>query len=138
MADFRLWLYRIVGGLIILIGSFAATLWIANYISPPCPQGSTTALSPPFAKVGPAGLGYIAVAAPFEELADTGDNPTRSPMLVCENNRLLGPAHSPSADITKRGAGRFTHWKGIGFIFSASDDTDPNVNGRSYWAVRPR
>jgi hypothetical protein len=138
MADIRLWLYRVVGALVILLGSFAATLWIANYISPLCPQGSMTALSPPFAKFGAGGLGYIAVAASLDELANSADNPTRSPMLMCENNRLLGPAHTSGGDISKRGAGRFTHWKGMGFIFSASDETDPNVNGRSYWAVRPR
>jgi hypothetical protein len=23
------------------------------------------------------------------------------------------------------------------FLFSSSDNTDPNTNGRNYWAVRP-
>jgi hypothetical protein len=137
MPIFRSWLFRVIGGLIIVAGSFAATLWVANYFSPLCPQGSMAAMSPPFAKSGPTGVAYIAAAASLDELGDSADNPRRSPMLVCENNRLLGPAHSASADIVKNGAGRFVHWRGIGFIFSASDDTDPNVNGRKYWSVRP-
>jgi hypothetical protein len=94
-------------------------------------------MPPPFAKFGPAGVAYISAAPSIDEFADSVDNPRRSPMLVCENDRLLGPAHSVGAEIAKNGAGRFAHWRGIGFIFSASDGTDPNVNGRKYWSVRP-
>jgi hypothetical protein len=136
MPVFRSWLYRIIGGLIIVAGSFAATLWVANYFSPLCPQGSIVAMSPPFAKFGSTGVAYIAVAPSLDETANSVDNPRRSPMLVCENSHLLGPAHSVGVDIAEKGGGRFTHWRGIGFIFSASDGTDPNANGRKYWSVR--
>jgi pectate lyase len=43
---------------------------------------------------------------------------------------------SPHADIAEFGRGRFSHW-GEAIIFSASDNTDANTNGRRYWAVSP-
>jgi len=62
----------------------------------------------------------------------------RSPFTVYENDRALGPAHSLAADIHELGHGRFLHWKGIGFIISSSDGTDPATNGRKYWVVLPQ
>jgi hypothetical protein len=136
MPVFRSWLFRLIGGLFIVAGSFAATLWVANYFWPLCPQGSIVAMSPPFAKFGIPGVAYVAAADSLDEIANSAENPKRSPMLVCENNRLLGPAHSVGAEIAEKGGGRFNHWRGIGFVFSASDGTDPNANGRKYWSVR--
>jgi hypothetical protein len=48
-----------------------------------------------------------------------------------------GPAHSDHYDIEAIGRGRYSHWKDLGLLLSTSDNTDPNKNGRAYWAVIP-
>ena len=60
-----------------------------------------------------------------------------SPIQVYEDQTPLGPAHSAFQAISKTGRGHFAHWKERGIYFSASDNTDPNKNGRRYWAVVP-
>lgn len=61
----------------------------------------------------------------------------RSPVMIYEDGKPLGPAHSDFASISKLGHGRFSYWTDQGFIFSSSDGSDPNSNGRRYWAVVP-
>jgi hypothetical protein len=68
---------------------------------------------------------------------DPAVNNARSPVLIYEEGRQLGPAHSNFADISKLGHGRFSYWTDQGFLFSTSDGSDPNRNGRRYWAVAP-
>lgn len=66
-----------------------------------------------------------------------GDNATskeQSILRLFENGVELGPAHSIHDDIRNLGKGRFSHW-GTTVIFSASDNTDPRTNGRSYTYV---
>jgi hypothetical protein len=133
--------YRIIGGLMIVAISFVTALAVMDYMDrglPPCPTGSTTPMNGAFSRFGASGFAYLAPAPAFDEFADSGDNSTRSKMLVCEDGYLLGPAHSSAADITKNGRGRFTHWKTLGFVFSTSDNTDPNNNGRHYSVVGPK
>jgi hypothetical protein len=72
----------------------------------------------------------------FESLADSGDDPTRSPVLLYEDNQPLGPAHSRIEDIGRLGKGRYSHSK-RGLVFSATDNSDINTNNRTYWAVLP-
>jgi hypothetical protein len=72
----------------------------------------------------------------FEALADTDDDPRRSPLLLYEDNRLLGPPHSPIEDVGRLGRGRYSHSK-RGLVFSASDNSDINENRHTYWAVLP-
>jgi hypothetical protein len=131
-------LARAIAALGIVAVSFLVALWAMDYFSPLCPQGTGTALPRPFAKFDPLGFAYVGAAPTFDGLSDSSDNSTRSTLLVCENNRRLGPMHSLHAEIAKEGLGRFSHWQGAGFIFSASDNTDPNRNGRNYWVVKPR
>jgi hypothetical protein len=119
----------------IVAASFAVTLWTMNYLSPLCPQGDVTVLTKPFQKAGASS--YFSPAPSLTEISDTPNTPWRSTMVVCEDNRSLGPAHSVHVDIAAKGSGRFSHW-GSGFIFSATDNSDPNTNVRSYSAVRPR
>jgi hypothetical protein len=73
----------------------------------------------------------------LEEVADTPDDEKRSPVLLYENDRLLGPAHSIHDDIAKIGLGRYSHWE-KGMVFSTSDNSNPSTNGRSYWVVLPK
>ncbi len=55
-----------------------------------------------------------------------------------EDDRPLGPANSDRREIETKGAGRFelhrdtTNWFGPVLVFSTSDNTDPNKNGRKY------
>lgn len=67
--------------------------------------------------------------------ADSDESASRSNLVLLENMQPLGPAHSKHADIENLGRGRFSHWHdGIRryLFFSASDNSDPRTNGRSY------
>ncbi|MGM9475680.1 pectate lyase family protein [Pedobacter sp. GSP4] len=66
-----------------------------------------------------------------------GDNSSakeQSILRLFEDGVELGPAHAVHDDIRNIGKGRFSHW-GTTVIFSASDNTDPRTNGRSYTYV---
>lgn len=71
------------------------------------------------------------------ELADDPDNKNQSPIILYEDGLPLGRAHSSHPDIASIGEGRFSHWKTQGMVFSSSDNSDPNTNGRTYWAINP-
>lgn len=78
----------------------------------------------------------------LERFAALGDNPhvegdKTSPIALYEDGKELGPAHSTFKDIYHLGGGRFSHLKGRQFVFSTSDNSDPNTNGRAYWVVLP-
>lgn len=88
-------------------------------------------------KYEPGGFAYAIAAPALDNLADDNLHGRRSPYVVYEDDRPLGPAHSDGVDIQKLGRGRFVHWKNIGFIISSSDGTNPASNGRKYWVVRP-
>ena len=62
---------------------------------------------------------------------DSSDEPAKSVLQVLENGTLLGSAHSLHTEIRSLGAGRFSHW-GTHLYFSASDNTNPLTNGKSY------
>lgn len=65
------------------------------------------------------------------------DHPLETANLY-ENGRLLGPANSPQKEIIDKGEGRFWLYRDISnyfgpvLMFSTSDNTDPNTNGRKY------
>jgi hypothetical protein len=128
---------RLVGALGIVVASFFATLWGMNYVWPACPSGRVTALTRPFAKYAATGFAYVKELPNLGIAGDSSDAPTRSTLQVCENNNLLGPLHTTHAEIVKEGHGRFSHW-GSSLVFSASDNSDPNSNGRNYSVVQPR
>jgi hypothetical protein len=63
------------------------------------------------------------------------DNPNwSSTLIVYENGKKLGPAHTQHQDIRDNGSGRYSHWGGDPetLYFSSSDNTDPRTNGRNY------
>ena len=62
----------------------------------------------------------------------------RSPLILYEDDKPLGPAHSPHEEVEHVGRGRYSHWKEIGILMSTSDNTDPNRNGRLYWIGLPK
>ncbi|MBR0900993.1 hypothetical protein JQ616_39065 [Bradyrhizobium tropiciagri] len=55
-----------------------------------------------------------------------------------EDDKLLGPANSAQQEIINKGAGRFAFYRdtwnyfGPALMFSTSDNSDPNTNGRKY------
>lgn len=115
---------------------FSAALGLKYSYVPPGVQGvEKILLRRPFFKVEK--FGFVADTAKLSASGDSFNDNGRSHVLLYENDRLLGPAHtSPHADIAEFGRGRFSHW-GEAIIFSASDNTDANTNGRKYWAVLP-
>ena len=70
----------------------------------------------------------------FED-ADEGDQ--KSPVILYENDKPLGPAHNNHDDIEWLGQGRYTHLKNHGILMSTSDNSDPRTNGRRYYVVAP-
>jgi hypothetical protein len=74
-----------------------------------------------------------AFEASLPDLAPYSDSASsqQSNMSLYENGWLLGPAHSLQSDVRDLGRGRFSH-VGALVTFSASDNSDPNTNGRRY------
>ncbi|PST83819.1 pectate lyase [Pedobacter yulinensis] len=65
------------------------------------------------------------------ERGDTPDDLDASSMRLFEDGREIGPAHALHSEIRRNGNGRFSHWQNELF-FSASDNSDPRTNGRTY------
>ena len=119
---------------------FGLAEWMRRSFVDPTPDGSVVVrLTRPFEKHGTYGVASYQLRSlePFKDSTDGADGKRRSPVLLYEDGRLLGPAHSSMAEIAGSGRGRYLH-STLGFVFSASDNTDPNLNGRHYWAVMPR
>jgi hypothetical protein len=94
-----------------------------------CPVFEKISLRKPFQHDG----GY-AWLAPIEIEGDgVGVSEYFSNLTLFENDIRLGPARSAHAEIREHGCGRFSHWN-QSVYFSASDNTDPNTNGREYVA----
>ena len=111
-----------------------------NFVKGPNVAGEKIPMYRPFSKQGGS---KFAVAKEryslFDDLTDSEESPGRSPIEMYENDKRLGPAHSSREDIVELGHGRFSHWKknGTTLYWSSSDGSDPNTNGRAYWAVKP-
>jgi len=77
-----------------------------------------------------SGVGYF-VNQDFGTPGDSSSAPTQSVLRIFENGTELGPPHSYIGDIDTIGLGRFVHW-GFNLFFTASDNTNPRTNGRTY------
>jgi hypothetical protein len=86
-------------------------------------------LTNPFSPQG--GASYSAPLPALEGGANAPGHPHRSQLMLYEDGKMLGLAHALLSDIAKYGKARFNHW-GANLYFSASDNSDPNENGRSY------
>ena len=75
-------------------------------------------------------IAQLPAAAPLGDVQSPGSSPT----VLLEDDRVLGPAHAIHDDIRRDGAGRYSHW-GVLLYLSASDNSNPNTNGRRYTAV---
>lgn len=77
------------------------------------------------------GLAWTISIPQHEKIADGMDDNNRSTLALYENGKPLGPAHSMHVDVRNVGKGAFSHWR-TALIFSTSDNSDPNTNGRKY------
>ncbi|GEM_PF-4086933 len=86
-------------------------------------------LSQPFKPRPP--FGWIARLPEWKQYASNASDSYRSVLEVLEDGVPLGPANSFISEIASQGSGRFSHWLDAVY-FSASDNSDPNTNGRVY------
>ena len=78
-----------------------------------------------------AGLGWTVNLPPTVGPGDTLTEPAASTVLLFEDDRPLGPAHSIHEDVCWNGGGAYSHWHDM-LYFSTSDGSDPRQNGRQY------
>lgn len=128
--------------LVAIAAYFAFAQWSkASYVDYTPKGKKVIQLYRPFERFGTSKLAAIShewtTRGSLNDIADSADNNERSPVVIYENGRRLGPGHCKHADIAELGEGRYSHWRGQGYVFSASDNTDPNTNGYYYWAVVP-
>lgn len=86
------------------------------------------------APFSPDQVGTFAYAYHIPELARYADGigtGPRSPLRLLENGQPIGQPHSSHHDIRTIGGGRYSHWNNH-ILFSTSDNSDPNTNGRTY------
>ena len=96
--------------------------------------GQAIDLSPPLSQL--EGYAYKVSIPQLSGLGDTAEGATRSPAVVCEGDHRMGPGHTPFLEVIQKGAGRYSHYNDL-VVFSSSDNTDPNSNGRRYKIVIP-
>lgn len=87
-------------------------------------------LQRPFPHVAGFSWGANFPAETFPESDDVSD-PSRSCLALQEDGIDLGPPHTAHQLIEQQGRGAFSHWAGE-LRLSSSDNSDPNLNGRTY------
>ncbi len=116
---------NVVLGCLIVGVSFYATLRTLDYFNNPCRQPAAFTLSKPFGRIAVTGNGYFTTIV--------GVASSKSPVL-CEDGWPLGPAKVADHEINSIGQGRYGFDNNI-IKFSASNNSDPNVNNRIYTIV---
>jgi len=94
-------------------------------------EDRATELRGPFAHR--RGVGWMA-ELPGEHQATSTQR--RESLTLREDGRRLGPSNAMDADICALGGGRYAIWPEL-ICFSASDNGDPNFNGRLYTLTPP-
>jgi hypothetical protein len=123
-----------IGTIALIVLPYEGAVLAMNWAYPSCPYGERIRMPEPFVSNG--GYSYVVSLPTLERLADNiSENPNGSPVAICENHWMIGPGHSLHKEISERGRGRFSHW-GSDLVFSTSDNSDPNTNGRSYLVIR--
>ena len=115
-------------------GGLTAMDEVSVVVTPTAPPPSTYKPINVSQSVSDAGFAYY-VTQDFGTLADNSANPFRSVLRIFENGVELSPAHSSHSDIENIGRGRFSHWADGSFValyFTASDNSNPKTNGRTY------
>jgi hypothetical protein len=115
----------------------ARTSPMTDFATPLC--AGVWRLNPPFLRDGPCGCIarlHMPALSFLASHANDLQNPRRSRLRLFEDGRPLAPPHSLHADIRSAGRGAYSHWSlGHFLLFSTSDNSDPNQNGRTYTFV---
>lgn len=82
------------------------------------------------------GYAYACDLSSDVPVGDVEVAPFRSQARLFEDGREIGPKNTPHDQIRTEGAGRFSHWNNQ-LHFSASDNTSPVGNGRTYQLLIP-
>jgi hypothetical protein len=129
-----------VGALFVVY--FPIALWLKySYAPPRGPPGAIWKLIY-FRKYDDSGVAFISYDKKLREIGDTEEAPERSPVILYEDGKPLGPAHRLHDEINKFGQGRFSHWAVTGGLFSrpvttrTRERTDENT-GPSSPSPRP-
>jgi hypothetical protein len=78
---------------------------------------------------------YVSVPHLYEQ-ANKNDGIQRSQYILCENGFAIGQPHAMLDDMQKKGGGIYNHYMN-NFLFSSSDNSNPNRNRRRYTIVAP-
>jgi len=90
---------------------------------------NTIHLPGPFSKEG--GYAWQIAIPELGAFADGMTDPNRSMLVLLEDGEPLSLRHAIHDDVRQKGKGRYSHW-GDFLLFSTSDNSDPNTNGRTY------
>ena len=71
----------------------------------------------------------------FKHQCQSDKDGGHSELILLEDGKPLGPAHSAHANIRAEGKGRYSHWGPTQVWFATSDNSDPTRNGRQYKVV---
>jgi hypothetical protein len=86
-------------------------------------------LQSPFIHRG--GKAYTSALNGHSDTADEAEGSRRSRLMMFENGTPIGFAHQRVKDIARFGGGRYRHLRNE-LVFSTTDASDPNTNGREY------
>ena len=108
------------------------------FFAPPPSGELAILLGPSFERHGNAAVTYFVQSAELQAAArvECVGGVICSPLELYEDYVRLGPGQSTFSEIAEEGRGHFAHAP-TSIAFSASDNSDPNTNGRKYWAVIP-
>ncbi len=76
-------------------------------------------------------LGRSELAGELAAIADDIGYWQRSPLRLYEDGKAIGPPHALHFRIRRKGGGGYSHWRDR-LLFSTSDNSNPNTNGRCY------
>src|SRR6266550_2407976 len=95
-------------GLAVTALYFAVALWLKrSYVEPPKPTGQRVIrLERPFYALLGSDLAFSVRVPALEDLSDSIEFRDRSPFVLYEDMRPLGPPHTEHAEILKYGGGR--------------------------------
>jgi len=102
---------------------------LESFVSSDTKAQKRIALRKPYCKE--IGKAWIMPLVKLKHIADNEEHPHRSSLLLYEDDKLLQPSHALHEDIRQLGTGRYSHWNEA-LLFSTSDGSDPNTNGRKY------
>lgn len=125
---------RVLFAVVALLVAYFPVAFVLNKRSRPDPM----VLSGPFIRHENSNAFIVYPVIPGA-IADDKDHLEQSSLSLYEDGRPLGPAHSVHRDVVVDGRGHYSFWHHnvTLLIFSTSDNSDPNTNGRIYSVSDP-